>query len=572
MDPEPRGDDPGDPDPTAAGERRLHASRLRGLRRLLLGGSVRGPIAAAVITANLITFVVLFFVTEFASRADRDALAYNYALLVGDNVINVVDGLGKLRADAVLDWGGWRWFDDVIVAQEPVQRSDGEFEVAGVYLNPLGRRGRGSDFDEQRALRMIWTAVSTSNLIIDSPFGAAAPIGLPGEPPWGAVWFSRSPDDFAVTPTLTVLPFFLVTLALVTLATLVLLRRTVLDPVAELAAVARRLEEGDLSARVGGIHSRVHSRGDELGALARGFNDMASRLERYNSDLEEAVSEATEKVRSVEAAAMTQRRLAATGELAAGIAHELNNPLGGLVNAVEALKRDDLAAERRAENLDLVSNGLMRMGETVGRLLRLAPRDARIDTVDLARPLADALGLVRHRAESHRIVLQIEGPGDERGEDRASPRDPFAPGAFEPYGTLPAIRGAANELGQAFLNLLVNALDAIEEGRESGAPMGGPGCVTVRLSPFPGGATDSGATGVRVVVEDDGPGVNEGILARAADAFFTTKEQGKGTGLGLAIVHNVVAAHGGSVLLSSRSGEGFRVQLDLPGMSAEVQP
>ncbi|MEM1449810.1 MAG: HAMP domain-containing sensor histidine kinase [Planctomycetota bacterium] len=512
------------------------------------------PTALAVVAANVFTFALLLAVTEFAARADRRAIASDYSLQLVTHLDDVVDGLGRFRPAAVLDWNGWRLFDDVVVAQKPVERQEGVFDVDGVYLNPLGRAARSPGFDEQRALRMISTAVESGERI-DSPFGTAVPIGIAGRPLWGGVWFNKTPVEFAELPTLTILPLFLVTLAIVTLATLVLLRRNVLDPVAELAGVARRLEAGELSAR-----ARSDERDDEIGELASSFNDMATRLERYSHDLEEAVAEATEHVRSVEAAAMTQRRLAATGELAAGIAHELNNPLGGLVNAVEALKRDDLADDRRAEYLDLVSSGLRRMGETVGRLLRLSPRDARLDTVDLARPLADALGLVRHRAERQGVELRVAGPGVRTAE----PREPFADGALEPFDALPRIRGAANELGQAFLNLLVNALDAIESGDR-----GGQGRIVIRMSPIALDETSVAAGGVRVVVEDDGPGVDAEVLARASDAFFTTKEQGKGTGLGLAIVQNVVAAHGGRVLLTSRAGEGFRVELELPRGSEE---
>ena len=77
---------------------------------------------------------------------------------------------------------------------------------------------------------------------------------------------------------------------------------------------------------------------------------------------------------------------------------------------------------------------------------------------------------------------------------------------------------------------------------------------------------------VRIVCEDDGPGVSEAVMERAADAFFTTKEQGKGTGLGLAIVHNVVAAHGGRVLLESSAAEGFRVTIELPAEQSSAAP
>lgn len=474
-------------------------------------------------------------------------IAYDYSLQLSDHLDDVVDGL-RLRPDAVMGWNGWRYFEDVIVAQAPEELPDGTFDVAGVYLNPLGRAQRPADFQENEALRMMALAVERRELVSNS-FGAAAPVLTTSGAAWGAAWFRIAPIEFAASRTRTILPGFLLVLAAVTLSTLVLLRRTVLDPVAGLARAAGRLEAGDLSARAKARDRQE----DELGGLVRTFNAMAARLERYNRDLEVAVQDATERVRSAEAAAMTQRRLAATGELAAGIAHELNNPLGGLANAVEALKREDLPATRRHEYLELVSGGLQRMGETVGRLLRLSPREATLEEIRVDRPLADALGLIRHRAEGLGVPLEL------RLELSAGmePLDPFLPASMERVRGLPVLRGAANELGQAFLNLLVNSLDAIEGGRGSGSVPAGRGRISVDL-----GLTEEG--GVRLVFEDDGPGVGAEVLERAADPFFTTKEQGKGTGLGLAMVHNVVAAHGGRVLVSSVEGEGFRVAIELP--------
>lgn len=490
---------------------------------------------------------MLAALNEAAARSDREVIAYDYSLQLSAFLDDVVVGV-RLRPDAVMGWNGWRNFDDVIVAQAPEELSDGTFDVAGVYLNPLGRAQRPADFREDEALRMMSQAVERRELVSNS-FGAAAPVLTNNGVAWGAAWFRISPIEFAASRTREIVPAFLLVLAGVTLSTLVLLRRTVLDPVAGLARAAGRLESGDLSAR-------ALARGrqeDELGGLVGTFNAMAARLERYNRDLEVAVQEATERVRSAEAAAMTQRRLAATGELAAGIAHELNNPLGGLANAVEALKREDLPTARRREYLELVSGGLQRMGETVGRLLRLSPREATLEEMRVDRPLADSLGLIRHRAERLGVQLELQLESSAGKEVL----DPFLPASMERIRGLPVLRGAANELGQVFLNLFVNSLDAIEGGRESGSLPATRGCISVEL-----GLTDAG--GVRLVFEDDGPGVGAEVLERAADPFFTTKEQGKGTGLGLAMVHNVVAAHGGRVLVSSVEGEGFRVAIELP--------
>lgn len=169
------------------------------------------------------------------------------------------------------------------------------------------------------------------------------------------------------------------------------------------------------------------------------------------------------------------------------------------------------------------------------------------------RPLSDALGLIRHRAEQIGVAVELHL----RSEEASGPLDPFLPSSLERLRVLPRLQGAANELGQAFLNLLVNSLDAIEEGRASGRIPRERGRIRLELGLTAGGSLE-------LVFEDDGPGVPAEVLERAADPFFTTKEQGKGTGLGLAMVHNVIAAHGGRVLVSSEEGEGFRVAIEMP--------
>jgi signal transduction histidine kinase len=522
----------------------------------------------AVILANLVTFLVLLSATEYAARENRRVISADYADWLqdytdwlADQLDEIVDRSGGIRVAKALNWRGWRRFEDVLVAQAPepvaLASSSGppQLTVPGVLLNPLGRATRKSGFDEQFALRMISDAIQTGEPVSNG-FGTAAPIGLPGETPWGGVWFRPREIQINEFPRQQLILQFVAAMALFTLLILLLLQRKVLDPVRHLAGVVRKLESADLTARA---EIPAH-RNDEIAELGLGFNDMARRLERHNRDLQDAVEEATARVKSAEAAAMTQRRLAATGELAAGVAHELNNPLGGLTNAVEALSRENITPERRTEYLKLVSSGLARMGETVGRLLRLAPRETQLEGVDLARPLADALGLVRHRAEGVGVALEVAGP-----ELDGKPRPAFTGAALTPFEALPQIRGAANELGQAILNLLVNALDAIGEARAEGRACHGPGRIELRMTESPAGT-------IRVVCRDDGPGVGEDVMGRAADAFFTTKEQGKGTGLGLAIVHNVVAAHGGRVLLDSAPGEGFTVTLELPTLSHEEAP
>src|SRR5262249_33317976 len=162
----------------------------------------------------------------------------------------------------------------------------------------------------------------------------------------------------------------------------------------------------------------------------RSFNEMSSTIENFNQRLSEEVRVATEKARTVEALAMRERRLAAMGELAAGIAHEINNPLGGLQNAVVELERAELPPARRAQYPDLLARGLARIGETVNRLRRFTPREAPSEPVDLAAVARDALELVQHRARRLGVELVLR---EEEG--------------------VPSVSGAQSEIGHAVLNL-----------------------------------------------------------------------------------------------------------------------
>jgi signal transduction histidine kinase len=399
-----------------------------------------------------------------------------------------------------------------------------------VFLNPIGGFGRSPTFDRQAVLQDLAAAIHTGARI-EGREGSAVPVYDPNGSLWGGVWYRLEPSVGARELVSSLLPWFLLSTVLLTLGTFFIMRRFVLDPVQALARGSQRLSAGDLSARL-----PEPARRDELADLIRQWNAMAATVQGFNETLAREVARATEQARTAEAAAMTQRRLAATGELAAGVAHEINNPLGGLLNATEALARENLPAGKREQYLGLLSSGLERIQATVGRLLRLAPRNARPQPTSLAQPIADAVGLVQHRAAGQGVAIEITCEG--RADD-----------ALDRVRALPPVLGEGNELAQAVLNLLVNSLDALE-ARPGGGRIG----IEVRRE---------GQELVLAVV-DDGPGVSEEDLPRIADAFYTTKEIGKGTGLGLAIVHNVATSHGGRVEMRSRPGAGFRAEIHLP--------
>jgi len=213
------------------------------------------------------------------------------------------------------------------------------------------------------------------------------------------------------------------------------------------------------------------------------------------------------------------------------------------------LGREDLPADKRRRYVALLSGGLERIRRTVGQLLRFTPRSTRPEQFAVHEPVLDAVALVRHRAAGLGVELVVSdgrrsAPGGELDEQLALS-----------LAALPPVLGESHEIAQALLNLLVNALDALEE------------------LPAPGPGTSRGEVEVtlerrddwlRIEVRDDGPGIRSETLERAADLFFTTKAPGKGSGLGLAIVHSVVAAHGGRVELESAPGAGFSARIELP--------
>jgi len=498
--------------------------------------SLRLRIAVWLVAINLaIGSVTLWFALGQAER-DRGEAARAFEgsrLSIADNLVDTVarqvDAEVGLNVARLLAWESWPAFADALVCDHRLTVQEGRVQLSGVAINPLGRLRRGPEVDEQRIFSALRRAVDENRNIDEVEGGYARPI-LVGARIWGACWFKLKPAPLSTNlVTRYFVPAFLFSTVLLSVATFLALRRFVLDPVRDLARAARLVASGDYSVRLAESDAQ-----DELSELVRRFNAMTGQVEHFNTSLEAEVKRQTEQAQRAQTAAMTQRRLAAMGELAAGIAHEINNPLGGLSNAVERLKRGDLDAHKRATYLDLLQSGLERIRRTVGQLLRFTPRSASRAPVHLLQPVEDALALVRHRAQRQDVSMTL------RDELSASGGGP-----------VPRVLGEAHDLGQAVLNLLVNALDALEEHRP-----GGGGSIDVRLSAEQGE--------IQVEVRDDGPGVPEEQLPRIADLFYTTKAPGKGTGLGLGIVHQVAARHGGRVELRSKPGAGFCATLVLP--------
>jgi signal transduction histidine kinase len=357
---------------------------------------------------------------------------------------------------------------------------------------------------------------------------AALALGNPASRVWGGIYLeplAPDPPEFHAIPSLR--SIFLVMAfgtSLIIVVTYVLFSTFVLRPLAELEEGSRRVSRGDYSRPV-----QTASRDDEIAQLVTSFNMMLRDVRDYHGHLQERIDEATERRRSAEHQLVIAQRLAATGKLASGIAHEINNPLGGMINMSRALARRDVSEEKRREYLALIVEGLERIQETVKKVLQFSPREVKPQIVDLGTVLDRAVGLVQHRLDRQRVALVREGP--------ASPVSVF---------------GDPHELQQVFLNLLINALDAVASAGDAR-----------RTHQVVIGCRSAG-TEVVVSIRDDGCGMTDEQKAQAFDLFYTTKPAGEGTGLGLSIVHNIVHNHGGRVELRSQRGVGTTVEVTLP--------
>jgi signal transduction histidine kinase len=252
-----------------------------------------------------------------------------------------------------------------------------------------------------------------------------------------------------------------------------------------------------------------------------------------NASLYEEVRRSYEQLRRSQDLLLRQEKLASLGRLAAGLAHEINNPLSSIAGFAEALERRAQSARLRdmeefrdlPEYLAFIQEEVGRATAIVRRLLDFArQREPSFEELDLASLVQDTVAMVRRQAAvtNKRIVLDL------------------APG-------LPGVQADRQMLQQVILNLLTNALDAIEDEGE----------VRITALPAPGQ--------VEVLVRDTGSGIPPEHLAKVLDPFFTTKEVGKGTGLGLAISQGIMEQHGGSIEVRSDGvGKGTTVAVRIP--------
>lgn len=301
--------------------------------------------------------------------------------------------------------------------------------------------------------------------------------------------------------------------------------RRMVAPLTQLTETAERFTAGDFDARV-----PVHGV-DEVATLATSFNNLAQSLQQNLKEKDRVLTETRRLYRNLKVARARlgrAERLSAVGMLAAGVSHELNNPLGIILSTAGNL-RDTLHDQPEvAEDVAIITGETQRCRRIIQGLLNFAASgESHPEEIDLNALLREtfALAVRDERAQGLDAVWALDA-------------------------RLPVVMADPRQLQQVFLNLLLNAADA----------MGGHGTVTIRTAD----SILGGRRRVLIELADHGCGISAADLEHIFDPFYTTKKGGSGYGLGLAVSYGIIAGHGGEITVSSEPGEGSVFSITLP--------
>ena len=339
----------------------------------------------------------------------------------------------------------------------------------------------------------------------------ALDFGVPlsiGKKRWGSLKFGISLEkvEHEIYSTVKKIVILTIVLLITGFAVILLLTRRFIGPITQL------------------VNTMEKARGDYLDVMVqvKGHDELAVLGERFNSMIER-IRQANEELKKTHEKLVQSEKLASIGILAAGVAHEINNPLGGIFNCLQLLKQNDSNPQLRAKYLDLVHEGFDRIETTVSKLLWMS-RKSQHAPVDMnIRNAVDSIySFLEYKMKKARIAFRNEVAPDLRF-------------TFD-----------VHDFQQLLLNLFINAVHAMENG----------GTLEVK-----GCRKDST---VSIEVTDNGCGIERENIGKIFDPFFTTKTTGEGTGLGLWLTYEIIRTYGGEIAVESEEGMGSRFIMNFP--------
>jgi two-component system NtrC family sensor kinase len=326
--------------------------------------------------------------------------------------------------------------------------------------------------------------------------------------------------------------FGIITILAISTIIISVIFRNVNKPVKNLVLATKKIADGQFDYEI-----PVHEH-DEIGELAASFKRMTERLKKADEEikelirtLEEKVEERTKELKVAQLQIIQSEKLASIGKLSATIAHEINNPLNGILTYTKLI-------EKRLGRDSLSQDEIQKIKSYLATMIRETERCSTI--------VRNLLDFARQREPALKFDVNVNTLIDDSLNFISNQISLQEIEVIRQYSELPPITADPQQLRQVFLNILVNACEAMPKG----------GKIIVRTSYL------KDEEKVHVEIEDTGMGIDKEVLDKIFDPFFTTKE--KGTGLGLSVVYGIVNAHKGDLKIESKKGEGTKVIIKLP--------
>jgi two-component system NtrC family sensor kinase len=349
-----------------------------------------------------------------------------------------------------------------------------------------------------------------------------------------------------------------------------LLSRVLVKPVRDLLRLTKRVSEGDLSQEI-----EVTSK-NEMGQLIGSFNRMIERLKENQDSLNrylESLESANKQLKQTQEELIRTEKLASIGRFAAGVAHEVGNPLGAILGYTGILKKGRTELEEAKDYLKRIEDEIERINKIVRELLDFArPSKFEIREVEINKIIENTLSLLSYQKDFKNIETRLDLQSN-----------------------LPLIKGDESQVSQVFINIILNAIDAMPNGgrlqiqtgghaigdsyddrfqrthppRRKSDPMESDYSYLRKSDPSPSLLTKftKGDRIVKVRISDTGIGIRKEDLENIFDPFFTTKAPDKGTGLGLSISLKIVESLGGEIRVESEEGKGTSFEIYFPAIS-----